>query len=259
MKYGFVITGDPGEVLDHAQEAEHAGWDGVFLPDDWTTAWIKLTAIAMRTQRILLGTMLTPLPEQSPWYVAAQTATLDRLAGGRVILTAGLGVLELDKFALLDNKIRAQRLDESLDLLAAWWRGTTMRTFTYTGRQYHLQEMQAEMDWLTHSPLQKPRIPIWVIGGPRQSQISRAARWDGAVVHGDPSVVRERIAAIQALRTTPFDVIVEGETPYDNPEQAAAIVQPYAEAGVTWWMESMWTPRAYDMRTRITAGPPRLL
>src|SRR5947209_16548268 len=85
MKYGFILTGDPEEVVELAQEAEAAGWDGVFLPDDWTTAWIKLTAIAMRAQRILLGTMLTPLPEQFPWYVAAQTATLDQLSDGRVI------------------------------------------------------------------------------------------------------------------------------------------------------------------------------
>ena len=76
MKYGFILIGNPKEIVELAQEAEQAGWDGVFLADDWTSSWIKLTAIAMRTQRIQLGTMLTPLPEQLPWYVAAQTATL---------------------------------------------------------------------------------------------------------------------------------------------------------------------------------------
>src|SRR5205823_5657003 len=126
MKYGFILMGNPVEVIELAQEAEAAGWDGVFLPDDWMTAWIKLTAIAMRTQRISLGTMLTPLPEQLPWYVAAQTATLDQLSGGRVILTAGLGVLELDKFGLQDNKVRAQQLDEALEILDSWWHGEPM-------------------------------------------------------------------------------------------------------------------------------------
>src|SRR5258706_15343026 len=111
MKYGFILTGDPAEIVELAQEAEHAGWDGVFLPDDWMTAWIILTAIAMRTQRIRLGTMLTPLPEQLPWYVAAQTATLYQLSSGRVILTAGLGILELGKVGSLNNKVRAERLD----------------------------------------------------------------------------------------------------------------------------------------------------
>lgn len=264
MKYGFILTGNPNEIVGLAQEAEQAGWDGVFLPDDWMSAWIKLTAIAMRTQHILLGTMLTPLPEQLPWYVAAQTATLDQLSGGRVILTAGLGVLELDKLSVQDNKVRAQRLEESLEILDRWWRGESMRSFTYEGHHYRLQEMQASVDWRTHEPLQKPRIPIWVIGGPKQSQLRRAARWDGAVIGGSPAELRERKAAIEALRTItiPLEIITEGETPPNDPASAATIVRPYAEAGATWWMESMWdiegVTRSYDMRTRIRSGPPRI-
>jgi alkanesulfonate monooxygenase SsuD/methylene tetrahydromethanopterin reductase-like flavin-dependent oxidoreductase (luciferase family) len=262
MKYGFILTGDPAEIVELAQEAEHAGWDGVFLPDDWMTAWIKLTAIAMRTQHIRLGAMLTPLPEQLPWYVAAQTATLDQLSSGRVILTAGLGVLELDKFGMQENRARAQRLDEALEILDGWWRGASMRSFTYEGRHYRLQEMRASVDWRTHAPLQKPRIPIWVIGGPKQSQLRRAARWDGAVIGGSPEELRERKAAIGALRTSPMplDIITEGETFPNDPVRAAAIVRPYVEAGATWWLESMWegVTRNYDMRTRIRSGPPRI-
>lgn len=262
MKYGFILLGDPTEIVELAQEAERAGWDGVFLPDDWMTAWIKLTAIAMRTHRISLGTMLTPLPEQLPWYVAAQTATLDQLSKGRVILTAGLGVLELDKFGMLENRVRAQRLDEALEILNGWWQGASMRSFTYEGRYYHLQEMSANVDWRTHVPWQKPRIPIWVIGGPKQSQLRRAALWDGAVIGGNPEELHERKAAIEALRTNPapLDIIAEGETPPDDPVRAAAIVHPYAEAGATWWLESMWegVTRTYDMRTRIRSGPPHV-
>ncbi|GCE15634.1 LLM class flavin-dependent oxidoreductase [Tengunoibacter tsumagoiensis] len=264
MKYGFILIGTAPEVVELAQEAEAAGWDGVFLPDDWMTAWIKLTAIAMRTQRISLGTMLTPLPEQSPWYVAAQTATLDQLSGGRAILTAGLGVLELDKFGMQDNKVRAQRLDEGLTLLDNWWHGKDLYDFTYEGRYYHLQKMQTNIGWHTHQPHQHPRIPIWVVGGAKQSQIRRAASFDGAVIVGTPEELYERRVAIEALRThsTPFDVITEGETPPDDPASAAAIVRPYAEAGATWWLESMWelegVTRTYDIRTRISAGPPKI-
>jgi alkanesulfonate monooxygenase SsuD/methylene tetrahydromethanopterin reductase-like flavin-dependent oxidoreductase (luciferase family) len=264
MKYGFILMGNPEEVIELAQEAEAAGWDGVFLPDDWMTAWIKLTAIAMRTQRILLGTMLTPLPEQLPWYIAAQTATLDQLSGGRVILAAGLGVLDLDKFGMPDNRIRALKLDEALEILDRWWHGADLRTFTYEGHHYHLQEMRANVDWQTHAPLQKPRIPLWVIGGPKQSQIRRAARWDGAVINGNPAELRERKAMIEALRSnsSPLDIITEGETPHDDPARAATIVRPYAEAGATWWLESMWewegVTRNYDMRTRVRSGPPKI-
>jgi alkanesulfonate monooxygenase SsuD/methylene tetrahydromethanopterin reductase-like flavin-dependent oxidoreductase (luciferase family) len=265
VKYGFILMGNPAEVIELAQEAEAAGWDGVFLPDDWMTAWIKLTAIAMRTQRISLGTMLTPLPEQLPWYVAAQTATLDQLSGGRVILTAGLGVLELDKFGMQENRVRAQRLDEALEILDRWWRGESLRSFTYEGHHYRLEEMRASVDWRTHAPRQKPRIPVWVIGGPKQSQLRRAARWDGAVIGGNPEELHERKAAIEALRTSPssLDIITEGETPHDDPARAAAIVRPYAEAGATWWLESMWeyegVIRNYDMRMCIRSGPPAIL
>ncbi len=265
MKYGFILTGEPTEVVALAQEAEAAGWDGVFLPDGWTTAWIILTAIAMRTQHIALGTMLTPLPEQFPWYVAAQTAILDQISGGRVILATGLGVLELDKFGMPDNKVRAQRLDEALEIVNGWWQGESMRSFTFEGHYYHLQEMTANVDWQTHAPLQKPRIPIWVIGGPKQSQLRRAARWDGAIIQErNPDELRERKAAIEALRSSPspLAIITEGETPPDDPARAAAIVRPYAEAGATWWLESMWelegVTRNYDMRTRIRSGPPRI-
>ena len=264
MKYGFILTGEATEVVELAQEAEAAGWDGVFLPDDWTTAWIKLTAIAMRTQHLLLGTMLTPLPEQLPWYVAAQTAILDQLSGGRVILAAGLGVLELDKFGMQENRMRAQRLDEALEIINGWWQGEAMRTFTYEGRHYRLQEMTARIDSRTHTPLQKPRIPIWVIGGPKQSQLRRAARWDGAVIQGTPEELHERKVAIEAIRSgpAPLDVITEGETPHDDPARAAAIVHPYVEAGATWWLESMWewegVTRNYDMQMRVRSGPPRI-
>jgi len=265
MKYGFILTGEPTEVVALAQEAEAAGWDGVFLPDGWTTAWIMLTVIAMRTQHIALGTMLTPLPEQYPWYVAAQTATLDQISGGRVILATGLGVLELDKFGMLDNGVRAQRLDEALEIVNGWWQGKSLRSFTYAGRHYHLQEMIANVDWQTHTPQQKPRIPVWVIGGPKQSQLRRAARWDGAIIQeNNLDEFRERKSTIEALRTStsPLDIITEGETPPNDPDRADAIVRPYAEAGATWWLESMWelesVTRNYDMRTRIRSGPPRI-
>src|SRR5258708_19961243 len=109
MNYGCILTGPPSNIVELAQEAEHADWDGVFLPDDWMTAWITLTAIAMRTHRIHLGTMLTPLPEQLPWNVAAQTATLDQLSQGRVILTAGLGGFGLDQIAMPCTHVQAER------------------------------------------------------------------------------------------------------------------------------------------------------
>jgi hypothetical protein len=84
---------------------------------------------------------------------------------------------------------------------------------------------------------------------------------DGSQQEGTP----ERYAAIAAYvaerRTEPgpFDIVVDGVTPADDPEAAAAIVRPFAEAGGTWWIESPWTApnEVADLRRRIVAGPPR--
>jgi hypothetical protein len=76
------------------------------------------------------------------------------------------------------------------------------------------------------------------------------------------AVVAIRLLSIAEHRTqtTPFDIVVEGKTPGDDPAQANAIVQPFAEAGATWWMEAMWSePNGLDdLRARIRQGPPRV-
>ena len=72
--------------------------------------------------------------------------------------------------------------------------------------------------------------------------------------------LRDMKAYIDAHRTldTPFDIVVEGETPADDRTRASAIVAPYAEAGATWWIESRWTEPSLDVvRERLRQGPPR--
>jgi len=86
---------DAAEVAEAAVLAERHEWDAVFLAEVvWgIDAWVSLTAAAMRTERIRLGTMLTPLARFIPWDVASRVATLDQLSGGRVQLTVGLGAV----------------------------------------------------------------------------------------------------------------------------------------------------------------------
>src|ERR1700754_4998029 len=97
IRYGAVLPGGAApEQLEQAVLAERAGWDGVF---SWETGygvdpWSLLAAIAARTSRVLLGTILTPLPFRRPWKVASQLATLDQLSGGRAILAVGLGAMD---------------------------------------------------------------------------------------------------------------------------------------------------------------------
>ena len=276
MKYGFVLPyGDARTAAELAHEAEQAGWDGFFVwePVWGIDAWVSLTAAAMRTERIRLGTMITPVSRMRPWKLASETATLDNLSNGRVILAVGLGALDsgFESFGeVIDRKTRAELLDEGLDILTGLWRG---QPFNYEGKHYQVRETSFMPP---PPPVQQPRIPIWAVGAwPRMKSMRRTLRYDGLlpIVMGDdgqfqqttPGHIREMQAFVEANRTgtTPFDVIMEGVTPGNDPEKAAIIVRPWAEAGATWWIESMWeAPRNEEglnpFLKRIKQGPPHI-
>ncbi|MDP9438081.1 MAG: LLM class flavin-dependent oxidoreductase, partial [Actinomycetota bacterium] len=84
MRYGYIVTGGgPRAIAELAREAEEAGWDGVFYWDainvgemETYDPWVVMAAMAMRTERVRLGAVLTPLARRRPWKVARETATL---------------------------------------------------------------------------------------------------------------------------------------------------------------------------------------
>ncbi len=273
MRFGFVLPyGDARAAAELAVLAEQAGWDGFFVwePVWGFDAWVLLTAAAMRTERIRLGTMLTPLARIKPWKLASEAVTLDHLSGGRVIIAVGLGAPEAGWAPFnepQDRKLRAELLDEGLDVLFGLWQG---QPFSYQGRHYQL----TPTDFLPPPPpLQRPRIPVWVVGAlGREKSMRRALRCDGllpmafdpdgkprqaspAELAGLPALVAEHRPA-----GGPFEIVVEGATPGEDPAAAAEVVRPWAEAGATWWIEALWSvmedPEA--VRRRVTHGPPRL-
>ncbi|HEX6800424.1 MAG TPA: LLM class flavin-dependent oxidoreductase [Ktedonobacterales bacterium] len=278
MKYGFIIPGgDLDTIVTLARDAEEAGWDGVFywdgicIPDagPMFDPWVTLAAIATQTSRMRIGAIISPLSRRRPWKVARETMTLDHLSNGRLVLPVGLGALDDAGFGKVgeptDRKTRAELLDESLDILTGLWSG---RPFSYAGTHYHLDEMT-----FLPPPVQQPRIPIWVVGAwPREKSLARALRYDGILPDKlNPDGTREEMTPddLRALavyiaehrtQTTPFDIIMEGETPGDEPATSAAIVRPWAEAGATWWNEARWGAMGEPeiVRTRIQQGPPRI-
>ena len=274
MKYGFVLPyGDARTAADFAFEAEQAGWDGFFVwePVWGWDAWMMLTAAAMRTERIRLGTMITPVSRMRPWELASKTVTLDHLSGGRVILSVGLGAVDTG-FAEFgeetDRKTRAELLDEGLDIITGLWRG---QPFNYEGQHYHIKETKF---YPLPPPVQQPRIPIWVVGAwPKQKSLQRVLRYDGLLpnVMGADGQPREMTADdVRAMHnyvvanrseTTPFDIVVEGRTPGDKIDRAAEIVRGWADAGATWWIEALWGDPAQSIDLdavlhRIRQGPP---
>lgn len=267
MKYGMILPGGTAdEQLEQAILAEETGWDGVFV---WEAAygvdpWGLLCAIAARTERIRLGTMLTPLPWRRPWKVASQVVTLDQLSGGRATLAVGLGATETDLPRTgeeLDLRTRAAMLDEGIDLIRELWRGGS----SYRGRHY---DYHCERDDLSQvgRPVQE-RIPIWVVGAwPRPKSMRRVLRCDGILPQYEPGQdIRAELRRLKAWlveRGAEIDVIAEGQTSAVDRDAAAADVLPWTEAGATWWLETRWElphhspERMRAVRERLAAGPP---
>lgn len=279
MRYGFIATtaGSTDEILELAVAAEQHGWDGFFYWDGigmpgqpmvTFDPWVVLGAAALKTERIRLGAILFPLARRRPWKVVRESVTVDHLSNGRLVLPVGLGALEAGFLGLhpevTDRKERAERLDETLAILEQAWTGEPV---IFQGTHYQIADIA-----FPPKPVQQPRIPVWVVGAwPSKRSMHRAIRYDGvlAATVGDtaestgmtPETIREMTAWIRAKReaTTPFDIIKEGTTPADDPAKATAIVRPWADAGVTWWIESMWdNPTIDDLRARVSAGPPAI-
>lgn len=282
MKHGFVFPwGDARTAANFAREAENAGWDGFFVWEGVYAedAWVMLAACAMTTEKIRLGTLLTPPSRRRPHKLASETSSIDRLSNGRLILSVGLGAPHegsgWEEFGeITDRKTRAERMDESLEILTRLWRG---EPFEYTGKHF-----RAKIPIFSQPPppIQKPRIPIWVVGAVnREKSLRRVLKYDGLLptlvadsgattpeVGGSytPEQLRAAVDWISARREieTPLDVIVENQTPGDDPERARKIIEPYAQAGATWHIESMWdTMEMADgqqkVLRRLMQGPPK--
>jgi alkanesulfonate monooxygenase SsuD/methylene tetrahydromethanopterin reductase-like flavin-dependent oxidoreductase (luciferase family) len=292
VKYAIDIPNfgdfaDPRLTAQIARDAEAAGWDAVWVWDHnqrdlgvpYADPWILLTAIAMSTERVRLGPMVTALPRRRPWLVAREAVTLDVLSGGRFTLGLGNGspVREFTAFGESgDLKLHAAMLDEGLAILEGLFTG---RPFSFEGEHYKLD--QAEH---LPVPLQRPRMPIWLATTyPIRAPFRRAARWDGMwPLRRDPNgisqpmspddvrgacamIAEERAAAGLPARlgpgpdAPPYDVLVAGVTPADDRARAAEMAAEIAEAGATWWTERINTGRGdlTEMRRRIDAGPPR--
>jgi alkanesulfonate monooxygenase SsuD/methylene tetrahydromethanopterin reductase-like flavin-dependent oxidoreductase (luciferase family) len=277
--------GDARTIADLARDAESAGWDGFFLWDHiaerdergvslpHADPWLALTAAAMQTTSITLGTTVTPLPRRRPHKLARETVTLDRLSGGRLILSVGIGGGQLEWDHLgeeTDLKSRGRMLDEGLDVLVGLWSG---EPFQFDGDHYHIEQAQ-----FLPPPFQQPRISVWVGGvWPNKRPFRRMARWDGMFplfdVFGPEQepVFAQAVAYVQTERERiglngPFDVIKMGMSPGDNPAEATAIINSAIKAGATWWLELLMPevygfyptdPQAYTiLRTRVMQGPP---
>jgi alkanesulfonate monooxygenase SsuD/methylene tetrahydromethanopterin reductase-like flavin-dependent oxidoreductase (luciferase family) len=269
---------DPRLLVELSVEAEAAGWDGVFVWDHIareedpsvpaTDPWIAIAGMAVRTQRVRLGMMVTPLARRRPWKVARETVALDALSGGRFTLGVGLGGGPQAEFASFgepaDARVRAELLDEGLAILDGLWSG---EPFSFQGEHHRVSGAH-----FLPRAVQQPRVPVWIAGRwPNRRPFRRAARWDGLFplfegVGAGEMATPEMLA--EALRYTrehraddgaPFDVALECVSAGEDRAADAALAAAYADAGLTWWVEALgWFRGPLDaMRERVRRGPPR--
>ena len=222
-----------------ARAAEESGWEAVFVWDHlafvWgapaADPWVVLAAIAAGTERVRIGTAVTPVARRRPQVLAQTVASLDVLSGGRVVFGAGLGGAESEfgRFGEpTDAKVRAAKLDEGLGVLRELWSGDEVR---HHGAHYTVDGVT-----LAPRPVQE-QVPIW-IGGNKPPSLRRAARWDG----GSPTAPRRRgsrstrtiwrAASKRSAAATTYEVAVLAESGRGDPSE-------YAQAGATWWLENL--------------------
>lgn len=258
MRYGFVVPwADADAIGDLAAVAEENGWDGLFVwePVWGVDAWVALGLAAVRTSRLRLGTLLTAPSRRRPWELASQVATVDRLSDGRVILSVGLGAVDSGFAAfgeVTDRKTRAELVDETLDIVTGLWGG---QPFSYSGKHYTVTP--TEFPTIGHT-VQQPRVPIWCVGAVDKTRsMARALRWDGLLpqYNGTSQPTLRQVREIRdQVGDRPYDIVIEGEGSEHAPKA-------WADAGATWWIESMWgavneVDAVLAAHDRLVAGPP---
>ena len=189
-KIGCILpleTGNFDRVLEAARQCEKLGYDSVWAFDHlapyWTKAgtslecWTVLSALAERTRRVKLGSMVTNVTLRHPITLARITSSLDVISKGRLILGLGTGDrlsrAELTSYGYsFDNvETRVGRLNETVKILKAAWTG---KEFAFKGRHYRISHHAIKL-----KPIQEPNPPIWLGGKHRKIMNIIAESGDG--------------------------------------------------------------------------------
>jgi alkanesulfonate monooxygenase SsuD/methylene tetrahydromethanopterin reductase-like flavin-dependent oxidoreductase (luciferase family) len=262
MKHALFVApfgelADARALAEVARRAEVRGWEGFFLWDhiQWKAGlavgdpWMCLTAIAMATERMRIGLLVTPLTRRRPQELARQSTTLDRLSGGRLVFGVGLGhdrMGELSSFGeIVDPVVQARRLDEALDVITQLWTGEEVN---HQGPHHTVRGVT-----FTPRPVQQPRIPVWVAGRTANAAPTRrAARWDGYFpIDLSVEQVSGEMERIDAIRGSldGFDLVVT-QPPGTDPG-------PWERIGVTWFLAGAGDAATVaDVEAIVDAGPP---
>ncbi len=252
--------GDPAVLCSLAVEAEAAGWDGFFMWDHVVAQplvadpWVTLGAVAARTSSITLGPMITPVPRRRPWKLALEASTLQRLSGGRLVLGVGMGVpRDYTSFGeAADARSRAVRMTEGVEVV---------RKLLSGGPVEHHGEV-FDVSGVEFAPVE---VPVWTSGiWPRRVPFPAASHASGLFpIIQDGSGGFAVASPEQAARMKADFVAAGGPGDGDlaiwggGARPSASAVSEYADAGATWLLLDGWKASLQELRSYISAGPPR--
>jgi F420-dependent oxidoreductase-like protein len=210
MRVCLMIEGQEGVTWDEwvalARAAEDAGLEGLFRSDHYSAivrpaagaldAWTTLAGLAALTERIRLGTMVSPSTFRHPSVLARMATTVDHISGGRVELGMGAGWYERDHtengFPYLDTKNRFDLFAEQVEIVVRTW---TEEGFDHDGAHYTLRDQTA-----LPKPLQQPHPPLILGGAAKSRAAALAARFANEYDTGFATreELRERRARLDA-------------------------------------------------------------
>ena len=278
MRFGlfvppFAELADPRRVADLAHIAEESGWEGFYIWDHVlgrggmgvADPWVTLAAVATATERVRIGTLVTPLGRRRPWVMARQVASLDQLSDGRVVVGVGLGHDGWREFSAfgeaVDARQRGRLLDESLDVLSRLLGGEPVH--------HQGEQLTVDTEPFIPLPLQDP-VPIWAAcQWPHRRPLARAARLQGCFPifpapmpppPPTPDEVGEVRAELDRLGAAPdIDLIVRCSLSLEEPAALRRRVSDLEAAGVTWMLEGFGPgePPAPVVEQIVRRGPPR--
>jgi alkanesulfonate monooxygenase SsuD/methylene tetrahydromethanopterin reductase-like flavin-dependent oxidoreductase (luciferase family) len=190
MKFSMFLMGTKTarytDIIDQVCEAEYLGFDGAWLAERYFASadllcpspMVLASFLAARTSRLRLGLAARVLPFHHPLHVAADTAILDTLSGGRFDLGLSRGSMDEAPHAAfgVPREEARVRFDEAFEVLLRAFEG---RTFSYHGRYYHLDEV-------TPRPTctQWPHPPLYMVANHPLSLDDAATRGLSIFLHG---------------------------------------------------------------------------
>jgi alkanesulfonate monooxygenase SsuD/methylene tetrahydromethanopterin reductase-like flavin-dependent oxidoreductase (luciferase family) len=189
LRFGVGLPMDVEHVeaaLEYACAAEELGFDSVMTADHVSIGYealTTLTAIAMKTRRLILGTLVLDGNRRDPAILAHTTATLDRISGGRLILGVGKGVFNEASYGFPLEK-PVSRMLETIKVLKKLW---TEEAVSHSSEFFNYERFR-----LASKPLQKPHPPIWIAAFGRRMYRIAARVGDGFVTQNMPPRLFER-------------------------------------------------------------------